>query len=98
MLSTGTITQQEVATAVNGAMYESGPVNVLTGAHGSPAGVMTADRDLFNADVQRFAGLPGDIVQDVTRMTPGQIKQTVTGPGTTIGGFCNSAACLGSFK
>jgi RHS repeat-associated protein len=98
VLSTGTITQQEVATAVNGAMYEGGPINILTGAHGSPAGVMTADRAMFTADVQRFGGLPGVSVQDVTRMTPGQIKQPISGPGTTIGGFCNSAACLGRFK
>jgi RHS repeat-associated protein len=98
VLSTGTITQSEVSTVVSGAMYQGGPINILTGAHGSPAGGLTPDITLFNADVQKFGGLPGVAVQDVTKMTPGQIKQTITGPGTTIGAFCNSAACLGQFK
>jgi hypothetical protein len=59
---------------------------------------MSADVSLFNADVQKFGGLPGVSVQDVTKMTPAQIRQTITGPGTTIGAFCNSAACLGQLK
>jgi hypothetical protein len=76
---------------------------VVRSAHdpsGSGEGIrgLTPDITLFNADVQKFGGLPGVTVQDVTKMTPGQIKQTITGPGTTIGAFCNSAACLGQFK
>jgi hypothetical protein len=37
---------------------------------------------------------PGVTVHDMTTFTPAQVNGMVNGPGTTIGAFCNSGACL----
>lgn len=95
--SVGEISQNEFATYVNSGLYK-GDVNILTGVHGTAAGQMLTDATLFQADVARFGNLPGVTVHNIPNMTPAQITSTLQSPATTIGGFCNSGACLAPFK
>jgi hypothetical protein len=96
--ATGDIVQSDFASIVNSGLMKGGPVNILSGAHGSASGVITAERAFLNADVAAFGRMPGVNVLDVTRMTPGQINSVLSGEGTTIGAFCNSGACLAPFR
>jgi hypothetical protein len=74
-------------------------VQILTGAHGSPNGAMRPDRSLFDDDdVARFGDIPGVTVHDITSMSPGEIRDVLQRPGTIIGGFCDSAACLAPYQ
>jgi hypothetical protein len=72
----------------------NGEVNILTGVHGLANGTTIADFSLYEADVSKFGGIPGVKVYNLPSMTPGQIGNLLNGPGTTIGAFCNSGACL----
>jgi hypothetical protein len=92
--SDGLINQNDVAPLVNSGMYGEGDVNILSGVHGEADGTMTADQSLYQADRDRFGSLPGVNVHDIATMTPEQIQAIVNGPGTTIGAFCDSGACL----
>jgi hypothetical protein len=38
--------------------------------------------------------MPGVLVHDVMSMSPAEIRAVLEGPGTIIGGFCESGACL----
>ncbi len=96
--ATGRVVGSDFAGAVNGGMLRGGPVNILSGAHGEISGVMRAERAFFNADRAAFGHLPGVNVLDVTRMAPGEISGLLRGPGTTIGAFCDSGACLAPFR
>ncbi len=95
--SVGDITQAEVATEVNTAMYY-GEVRVLSGAHGTLDGAMIPEPSFFADDVARFGQMPGVVVRDVTTMSQAEISAVLKSPGTTIGAFCNSGACLGPLK
>jgi RHS repeat-associated protein len=95
--STGTIVQSDFAGIVNGAVMRNRTVNILTGAHGSPEGVITAERFFFDSDMAKFSGMDGVNVFDVTSLTPAEISAFLRGEGTTIGAFCNSAVCLSVF-
>ena len=91
--SEGLIVQSDFASLVNSGLYE-GEVNILTGVHGLADGTTIADYSLYEADVATFGKIPGVNIYNVPSMTPGQIGSVLNGPGTTIGGFCNSGACL----
>jgi hypothetical protein len=91
--SEGLIVQSDFASLVNSGLYE-GEVNILTGVHGLADGTTIADYSLYEADVATFGEIPGVNIYNVPSMTPGQIGSVLNGPGTTIGGFCNSGACL----
>jgi hypothetical protein len=52
------------------------------------------DLSLYEADVATFGQFPGVQVYNVANMSPAAIAEVVNGPGTIIGGFCNSGACL----
>jgi RHS repeat-associated protein len=95
--STGLITQKDIVPFVNGGMY-SGNVNILTGVHGDLNGMMTPDIAMYEADVERFSGLSGVTVHNLPSMTPQEVRALLNGPGTTIGGFCNSGICLGPYR
>jgi hypothetical protein len=82
---------------VNSGLYE-GDVHILTGVHGLEDGSTIAERSFYDADMARFGDVPGVQVHDITTMTPGEINNVLNGPGTAIGGFCNSAACLAPFR
>jgi hypothetical protein len=95
--ATGKISQNDFATYVNSGLYK-GNVNIISGVHGTPSGGTIVDLGLFRADVARFGNIPGVRVHNFTEMTPKQLTDLLTGPGTTIGAFCDSAACLAFFK
>jgi RHS repeat-associated protein len=95
--STGNIAQNDFAGFVNSGLYE-GDVHILTGVHGLEDGSTIAERSFYDADMARFGDVPGVQVHDITTMTPGEINNVLNGPGTAIGGFCNSAACLAPFR
>jgi hypothetical protein len=95
--STGLINQNDIAPFVNSGLYR-GNVNIITGVHGDIGGVVRADLSLYQADVARFGNLPGVTVYNFPEMTSGQINSLLNGPGTTIGGFCNSGACLAPYR
>jgi three-Cys-motif partner protein len=42
--------------------------------------------------------LPGVTIHDVASMSPEAISGVLQRPGTIIGGFCDSTACLGAFR
>jgi RHS repeat-associated protein len=92
--SVGGIGQSDVGAAVNSAMYSGGDINILSGVHGAADGTMTAAPEFFQSDLAKFGDLPGVTVHDMTTLTPAQVNGMVNGPGTTIGAFCNSGACL----
>jgi hypothetical protein len=95
--SVGDISQNDVAPLVNSGMYR-GDVNIITGVHGLADGTTVADASLYDADVARFGDLAGVVVHNLPDMAPGQISDLLNGEGTTIGAFCNSAACLAPFR
>ena len=94
--STGTIAQKDFTSIVNGGLYK-GEVNILTGVHGAADGTTIVDQSLFKADVAKFGEMPGVTVHNLPDMTHGQVSDVLQGKGTTIGGFCNSAACLAKY-
>lgn len=59
---------------------------------------MIPDAGFYGEDVGAFGHLPGVNIYNVPSMTPGEISGVLNGPGTTIGAFCNSGACLAPFK
>jgi len=89
----GRILQSDFAALVNGGLY-NGDVNILSGVHGFANGTTVGDFSLYEADVATFGTIPGVNVYNVPAMTPGQISGVLNGPGTTIGAFCDSGACL----
>ncbi len=93
--SVGPIGQDVVGTAVNNAMTAGpGEINILSGVHGYADGTTTAAPEFFQADQAAFGNLPGVTVHDMTTLSPAQVDNMVNGPGTTIGAFCDSGACL----
>jgi RHS repeat-associated protein len=97
-MSSGTITQNDFAGIVNSGLMRGDQVHIFTGTHGFPDGSMRPDGSMFEDDVARFGGIPGVTVHDLPSMTPAAIRQVLEGPGTIIGGFCNSSVCLAPFK
>jgi hypothetical protein len=95
--SSGTIKQTDFGSIVNSGLY-NGDVNIITGVHGFPHGTTLPDISLYHADVLEFGGYPGVTVHNLPELTPTQINSLLNAPGTTIGGFCNSGACLAPFK
>jgi len=75
-----------------------GDVNIISGVHGYPSGITKPDLSLYEADVARFGNIPGVTVHDFSKLTPSEIKGLLNGSGTTIGGFCDSGACLTPFE
>ena len=93
----GKVSQSDFAGAVNSATYSGGDINILSGVHGAADGSRAADESLFLADQARFGDLPGVTVHDISTMSDSAISNVVNGPGTTIGAFCDSGACLAPY-
>ena len=72
-------------------------MNILSGVHGTAAGVMTADAGILAEDVAAYRGIEGVTVHNLVELLPTSISELLNGPGTTIGAFCNSGACLAPF-
>ena len=69
-------------------------VHILSGVHGSPQGGIRADIRILNEDVEAYAQLKGVHVYDMSVMTPEQVLNVVTSPGTVIGATCHSEIVL----
>jgi hypothetical protein len=95
--STGDIAQKDFAGIVNGGLTRGDQVSILTGAHGAADGSLIADASMYADDLRAFGDLPGVHVYNVASMTPAEIGGVLNGPGTIIGGFCNSGACLAPY-
>lgn len=96
--STGDIAQKDFAGIVNSGVTRGEQVSILSGAHGAPDGRLIADASMFADDLRAFGDLPGVSVYNVASMTTSEIGAVLNGPGTIIGGFCNSGACLAPFR
>jgi RHS repeat-associated protein len=97
--STGLIGQDVVGSAVNSALTGGATdINILSGVHGAADGTMTAAPEFFLKDVAKFGDIPEVTVYDLPTMSTDRVNQMVNGPGTTIGAFCNSGACLPPVK
>ncbi|MCI4061491.1 hypothetical protein MRQ36_02420 [Micromonospora sp. R77] len=97
-VSSGEIAQNDFVGIVNGALMRGDEVHIISGAHGLPDGSLISDAGFYADDVARFGSLPGVTVHNLPSMSPAEVQQVLQGPGTIIGGFCNSAVCLASFK
>jgi hypothetical protein len=95
--STGKITQRDFAGIVNSALYRGDDVHIFTGAHGLPNGSLVTDATLLADDVAAFGRVPGVQIHDLPSMSPAQVREILESPGTIIGGFCDSGACLAPF-
>jgi hypothetical protein len=93
----GNIEQGDFESIVNSGLMK-GSVNILTGVHGFQNGEMVPAPNFYSEDVQAFGQYPGVTVYNLPQMSPSQINGILTGPGTMIGGFCNSSACLAPFR
>jgi hypothetical protein len=91
----GKIDIEDISKIVNEA--GTGDINILSGAHGSAAGALEAAPQFFADDVAEFGNMPNVKVFDIMKMQPAEVEQLVNGPGTTIGGICNSGACLAKY-
>lgn len=95
--SEGAVNQNDVANVVNSVLYNDQEINILTGVHGGPDGTMIADANMYLDDVTVFRNLPGVNVYNIMEMTDAEISSVLNSPGTTIGAFCNSGACLAPY-
>ena len=92
--STGAISQNDFRGLVQAGLMRGDDVHILTGAHGLPNGSIVVDAGLLADDVRAFGSLPGVHIYDLPSMTPAGVQAVLNGPGTIIGGFCDSGACL----
>jgi hypothetical protein len=95
--SVGDISQNDFASLVNSGLY-TGEVNIITGVHGMADGTTIVDSSLYQADINAFGHMSGVNVYNFPDLTPAQINSILNSRGTTIGGFCNSGACLAPYK
>ena len=95
--SKGDVNQEDVAGVVSYSYRANPNINLITGVHGSPNGQVVEDPNMFASDLARFGNLPGVRVLHLPSMTDEDVYRLLNGPDTTIGGFCNSEACLASF-
>jgi hypothetical protein len=96
--SDGRINQDDIRDVVNES-YRGGDINILTGVHGSPNGTMSPEPNFMDADeLEFYNGVPGIRIYNVPSMSDADITRLLNGPNTTIGGFCNSAACLKPYQ
>lgn len=90
----GRVRGGDFAGHVNTGLMRGGPVDILTGVHGSEAGVMRPDAALLAEDLATWGGTEGVNIHDIALLSVSEISAMLEGPGTTIGAFCNSGACL----
>ena len=96
--STGAINQNDFAGIVQSSLMKGDQVSILTGAHGLPNGSLIADASMLADDVAAFGKMPGVSVHNVASMSPAEISAVLQRPGTIIGGFCDSGACLSPYR
>ena len=94
----GLVQGGDFAGHVNAGMMRGGPVNILSGVHGSESGAMRPDPAILAEDVAMYGNLEGVTVHDTAALAESEVSGMVNGPGTTIGAFCNSGVCLAPFR
>jgi RHS repeat-associated protein len=94
----GSVRGADFAGAVNSGLMRGEPVNILSGVHGTPGGVMTPDPTLLQEDIQMFGDMEGVTIHDTSALSPSQLTEMLNGSGTTIGAFCNSEVCLAPYR
>ena len=92
--STGAIDQDDLTPIVQSAVMRDDEVHILSGVHGFADGTTEGHRAFFDEDVVAFGDLPGVSVYDIDSMSPAEVGAVMEKPGTIIGGFCESRACL----
>ena len=98
MASVGIINQSSFSDTVQSTSNYGGIVNIISGVHGSSDGTTEEAYSMYTDDVQKFGGMPGVTVYNFPDIVQtGQITNLLNGPGLTIGGFCNSEACLAPY-
>jgi RHS repeat-associated protein len=97
--STGEITQPQVGTIINSALIGGEPpINIITGAHGTPTGGTVIDETLFCEDLNAYGSQPNVRIYNYVELTAQDISSLVNGPGTTICALCNSQAVLNNLN
>jgi len=94
----GSVRGADFAGHVNAGLIRGGPVNILSGVHGTEAGIMSADAAILREDIAMFGQIEGVAIHDALSLSHSEISGMLNGPGTTIGAFCNSGACLAPFR
>jgi hypothetical protein len=59
---------------------------------------MKPEYRFYTDDVDRFGDFAGVRIHDVPSMSPEAIREVLQSPGTIIGAFCHSAACLKPYR
>ena len=95
--SVGTIVQNDFASKVNSSLMQGREVKILSGTHGAVDAAFTVDLGMFEFDAASLGQYEGVQVFNFTEMSPTAITELVNGPGTIIGGFCDSGACLAPY-
>jgi hypothetical protein len=95
--STGGIAQKDFAGIVNSGLMRDEPVSILTGAHGLQNGSLVPDSSLLADDTRAFGSLPGVQIYDINSMSTAEVQAVLYGPGTIIGAFSDSGACLARY-
>ena len=96
--SVGEVAQKDFASMVNSGMMKGDEVHIFSGAHGFPDGTLKPDLEMFEFDAKAFGSYPGVHVHNIAEMASAEVAGILDGPGTIIGGFCNSSACLNTVK
>ncbi|MEL7296398.1 MAG: RHS repeat-associated core domain-containing protein, partial [Pseudomonadota bacterium] len=95
--STGKISQRDFTGIVNSGVARGDDVHIFTGVHGAPTGSIVPDGALLLDDIEMFGDIPGVHIHDLSTISVDKAREILNGPGTIIGGFCDSGACLAPF-
>ena len=68
---------------------------MLLGFHGKGDGTMQLGGELAVEDFRKWGDTPNVNVLDMRKMRTSEVTDVLNSSDTTIGGFCNSRACLG---
>lgn len=91
----GNVVGSQMNPIVDQAVKNGDDVTILSGVHGRPDGTTTPEPKFYEDDQNMFGDLPKVEIRDFSKMTQGEVDELLAGPGTVIGGFCNSGVCLG---
>lgn len=71
-------------------------VDIISGVHGLPGGQTIKDASFLAEDFRAFGNIPGVTIHDFSSLGQSGLSNILnSSKGSVIGGFCNSAACLG---
>lgn len=82
---------------IDEALAEDRRVNLLTGVHGHPNGMLEEELGFLDSDLARWGGNPNINIQYIKGLTPDLVRGLLNSSDVTVGGFCNSAVCLAPY-